>query len=154
MRAYQSQFGLGWVLAGTHLDIRPGRSMLSANALNLARIFKCEVVPELLPSFWEGECLGVLPPKRCGKCLRCSQCSDPGLIHSRKEQEELEMLENCVKLENGQIHVTYPFSRDPHCLPNNRRSVVKMAEKQEARLIKSGQLENYNKEFHICWIIL
>ena len=147
MRAYQSQFGLGWVLAGTHPDIKPGRSMLSVNAVNLARIFKCEVVPELLPSFWEGECLGVLPPKRCGKCLRCSQCSDPGLIHSRKEQEELEMLENSVKLENGQIHVTYPFSRDPYCLPNNRRAVVKMAEKQEARLIKSGQLEYYNKEF-------
>ena len=57
------------------------------------------------------------------------------------------MLENSVKLENGQIHVTYPFSRDPYCLPNNRRAVVKMAEKQEARLIKSGQLEYYNKEF-------
>ena len=90
MRAYQSQFGLGWVLAGTHPDIKPGSSKLSANALNLARIFKCEVIPELLPSIWEGECLGVLPPKRCGKCLRCSQSSDPGLIHSRKEQEELE----------------------------------------------------------------
>ena len=98
MRAYQSEFGLGWVLAGTHPLISSGASKLSANAMNLARIFKCEVIPELLPSFWEGDCLGVLPPKRCGRCLRCSQCSDPALIHSRQEQEELEMLERSVKL--------------------------------------------------------
>ena len=147
MRAYQSQFGLGWVLAGTHPALRSGCSKLTATALNLARIFKCEVIPELLPSFWEGECLGVLPPKKCGKCLRCLQCSDPGIIHSRKEQEELEMLENSVKLENGQLNVTYPFSRDPHCLPNNRHTVVKMAQNQESRLIKTGQLDYYNKEF-------
>ena len=147
MRAYQSQFGLGWVLAGTHPDIKPGVVQLSYCAFNISRTFRCEVVPEMLPSFWEGECLGVLPPKRCGRCLRCRQCSDPALIFSRKEQEEFEMLENSVKLEKGQINVRYPFKIDPHCLPNNRRCVVKMAEKMEARLLKSGQLSYYNKEF-------
>ena len=147
MRVYQSQFGHGWVLAGTHPDIRPSTSQLTSAASNLPRIFKCEVVPELLPSFWEGDCLGVLPPKRCGKCLRCTQCSDPGPIHSRKEQDELEMLEEGVQLENGQLHVKYPFVRDPHCLPNNRAVVIKMAEKQEKRLVSSGHLAKYNQEF-------
>ena len=147
MRAYQSQFGMGWVLAGTHPDIKPGIAQFSTCALNMSRTFKCEVIPEMLPSFWEGECLGVLPPKRCGRCLRCGQCSDPALIFSRKEQEEFEMLENSVKLENGQINVKYPFSIDPHSLPKNRRCVVKMAEKMESRLLKSDQLSYYNKEF-------
>ena len=147
MKVYQSQFGQGWVLAGTHPDIKPGSFKLSYAASNLARIFKCEVVPELLPSFWEGECLGVLPPKRCGKCLRCTDCTDRGLLHSRKEQDELEMMEKGVKLENGQLHVKYPFVRDPHCLPNNRFAVVKMALKQEQRLTKTGHLAKYNQEF-------
>ena len=147
MKVYQSQFGNGWVLAGTHPDIRPSSSQLTSAASNLARIFKCEVVPELLPSFWEGDCLGVLPPKRCGKCLRCTECSDQGLVHSRKEQDELEMLRKGVTLENGQLYVKYPFVRDPHCLPNNRAAVIKMAEKQEKRMIKSGHLAKYNQEF-------
>ena len=57
------------------------------------------------------------------------------------------MLEKNVKLENGQLQVTYPFKIDPYCLPNNRNSVIKMTEKQEKRLIKSGHLSTYNQEF-------
>ena len=89
----------------------------------------------------------VLPPKKCGKCLRCVQCTDLALNYSRKDQDELEMLEKGVKLVNGKLQVTYPFIRDPNCLPNNRHVVIKMAEKQENRLIKSGHLERYNLEF-------
>ena len=48
---------------------------------------------------------------------------------------------------NGQLQVSYPFIRDPHCLPYNRHAVIRMAEKQEKRLIKSGFLDTYNKEF-------
>ena len=147
MRAYQSWYGSGWVLAGSHPSLIPGKSVLSTSAHHLARIYKCDIAPQLLPSFWEADCLGVLPAKRCGKCLRCLQCSDLGLVHSRKDQEELEMIKNGVKLVNGQLHVKYPFKRDPHCLPNNRNAVVRMAEKQEARLVKSGHLAYYNKEF-------
>ena len=146
LRAYQSHYGSGYVFAGTHPVLSKNNSKLLSSAIQLARVHKCEVAPELLPSFWEGECLGVLPPKRCGKCLRCSDCSDQGLIHSRKDQEELDMLLQGVQLVNGQIHVTYPFKRDPHCLTNNREVVVKMAEKMEKSLLKSGYHETYNEE--------
>ena len=146
LRAYQSDFGDGWVLAGTHPDLKPGRCSLTSSAYNLARVFKCEIVPELLPSFWEGECMGVLPPKRCGRCLRCTECTDPALIRSRKDQEELDILEKSVKLVNGKLHVSYPFKRDPHILPNNRSTVVKMAESQERRLLKSGHFDFYTSE--------
>ena len=67
-------------------------------------------------------------------------------MHSRKDQDDLDMIRKGVKLENGKLEVSYHFSRDPHCLPNNRRQVVMMAEKQERRLIKTGQLEDYNRE--------
>ena len=114
--------------------------------MNLARVYKIEILPQLAPTFWEAECLGVLPPKKCGKCLRCKDCSDQGLIHSRQEQEELEILEQGVQLINGQIHVSYPFKRDPNCLPNNRAAAIKIAEKMEKRLLKSGHHETYNEE--------
>ena len=52
LRAYHSLFGHGWVLAGTHPDINPGRCTLSPSAVNLARAVKCEVIPELFPGFW------------------------------------------------------------------------------------------------------
>jgi hypothetical protein len=44
------------------------------------------------------------------------------------------MLQKGVKLQ-----VSYPYLRDPHCLPNDRHAFIRMAEKQEKRLI--------NKEF-------
>ena len=144
--ALQSVFGLGCVIGGTHPLLHTASSSFCSTAANLARVNLCIISPELLPSFWEGECLGVQSPKRCRKCIRCKQCTDPALLHSRKEQEELEMIRQGVQLVNGQLHVSYHFSRDPYCLPHNRWQVVKMAEKQERRLIKSGQLEAYNKE--------
>ena len=146
LRAHHSQFGDGWVLAGTHPALKSDKFALSSSAHNLARIFKCEVVPDALPNFLEGECLGVLPPSRCGKCSRCTECTDPALIRSRKDQDELDILKKSVKLINGQLQVTYPFSRDPRCLPNNRSVVVKMAASQEKRLIKSGHHSYYNSE--------
>ena len=144
--AFQSEFGSGWVIAGTHPLLQDHSPKLSPYVVNLARVMKCEIIPHSLPSFWEGDNLGVVPPKRCGKCIRCTECSDPALIHSREKQDELETLENCVQLINDKIQVTYPFKRNPHCLPNNREAVVKMAIKQENRLKKSEHLNYYNKE--------
>ena len=54
IRAYESKFGCGWVLAGTHPSMRAVCSYLSPLAVQLARTYKCEISPELRPSFWEG----------------------------------------------------------------------------------------------------
>ena len=144
--AFQSMFGLGWVLGGSHSALRSANPSFNSAAVHLARVNRCMVSPELLPSFWESESLGVVSPKRCGRCMRCKECTDPALVHSRKSQEELEMIKQGVRLENGKLQVSYYFSKDPHCLANNRTQVIKMAEKQERRLVKNGQLEAYNKE--------
>ena len=146
LRACHSDFGCGWVIAGAHPDLKPFSPKFSSNAFNLARINKCEVVPGSLDKFWEGESLGVHPPKRCGKCLRCPECTDQVLIRSRKDQEELEILKNNVRLVNGQLHCNYPFKRDPSCLPNNRETVLRMAISQEKKLKRSGMLEQYNDQ--------
>ena len=73
--------------------------------------------------------------------MQCSECKDSALIHSRKEQDELDMLRNSIKLENGKLLVSYPFLKNPECFPKNRSSVLSMAKKQEMRLQKKGFAE-------------
>ena len=146
LKALQSRFGDGWVIAGTHPLLKLASSSLSAATHCIAQINRCEIVPQLLPSFWEGDSLGVLPPKRCNRCMKCSTCTDPALIHSRKDQEELEELQKNTKLCEDGIHVSYVFKKDPRCLPYNRSTVVKIAAKQEERLLKTGHIDFYNQE--------
>ena len=43
LRAYQSQYGDGWVIAGTHPAIKSSAIEISAPAIHLARINKLEV---------------------------------------------------------------------------------------------------------------
>ena len=78
--------------------------------------------------------------------MSCPECKDSALILSRREQDELELLQKSIKLENGQILVSYPFIKSPECFPNNRDKAVAMASKQESRLAKKGLLTKYNDE--------
>jgi hypothetical protein len=146
LKVLQSRYGDGWVIAGSHPLLKPTAASLTAAALSIVKINKCEIVPEHLPGFWEGDTLGVLPPKRCKRCIGCSNCSDPALIHSRRDQEELEELQKNTWLSDDGLHVNYVFKKDPMCLPNNRAVAVKIAAKQEDRLLKSGHVECYNGE--------
>ena len=98
-------------------------------------------------NFLETKSLGVLPPKRCLKCKGCNECTNKALRRSRKDQEELELLRNSIKIENGELVVNYPFIKDPCLLPYNKGQVIKMATKLESRLDKEGLLDTYNIEF-------
>ena len=147
LRMLESNFGSGWVLAGTHPALSVSCTGLNQVALAVARINRCDMKPVLPTTFWESECMGVLPQKRCGRCLKCSTCSDLGLIRSRKEQEDLNAIKEGVSLVDGEIRVKYQFEKDPRSLPNNRGTAVKIAEKLERRLMDAGHLEYYNQEF-------
>ena len=94
LKALQSNYAAGWVLAGSHPLLKMSASSLSTAAHFIARVNRVELLPEKLPNFWEGDALGVLPERRCNRCTNCSECSDPALILSRKDQEELEELQN------------------------------------------------------------
>ena len=49
---YQSDFGLGWGIGGTHPSLNRVSSQLCTSAMNVARINKCNIAPENLPNFW------------------------------------------------------------------------------------------------------
>ena len=63
-------------------------------------------------------------------------------VHGLSEVQEHEN----VEIVNGEVHVRYPFKRDPRCLPNNRHIVLKIAGKLWERLKKDNLLADYNAE--------
>ena len=158
LKMLHSKFSKGWLLGGSHPDLLTTSSNLTSSALTVARVCRVEVKPvfgiqsdvnfkpQYSMDFWQADGLGVLPPKRCCRCMKCSDCKDAALIHSRKEQDELELLQKSIKLENGELTVSYPFIKSPECFPNNRQAVLAMAKKQEMRLQKKGMLDIYNEE--------
>ena len=146
LRALQSSFGKGWVICGAHPLLDSSIPQLSVKAAAVARVNRCEVSPVIGTSFWAGENMGVLAKKRCLRCQNCVKCTDEGLLISRQDQEDLDLLKSGVRLENGEVHVSYHFKKDPKSLPNNRHVALKIAEKLEQRLISEGLYEFYNSE--------
>ena len=51
-------------------------------------------------SFPECEELGVDQPRRCGGCTTCIRCSSTAVALTRREQEELTMIEENIELED------------------------------------------------------
>ena len=134
------------MISGAHSQLKGPASSLYPNALELATVNKIDISPDF-SEFWRSENLGVLPQKRCDRCLSCNACTDPGLIHSRREQEELDALKEGIKLVDGTLQVRYQFKKDPRSLPNNRNAAMKIAEKLEQRLTKEMKRDYYNQQF-------
>ena len=173
LKALRSMFGTGWVLGGCHESLKPNPLKLTSHAAT-ARVAKVSVVPdfhvvdmdyslnELAPKFckfhvdptftsdfWESDCMGVLPPRKYPKCRQCAlkgDCSEGHLLHTLKEQAELQLISDNIKIENGQIHVSYPFIKDPRCLANNRSVALKIAERLWKCLKRDNLLQTYNDE--------
>ena len=173
LRALRSRFGSGWVLGGCHKDLKVPPLKFSAQTAS-ARIARVNVVPEvtasdlslevtgqvsqfakvtvdplLTPDFWECEQLGVLPPRKCPKCKQCAQkgeCSEAHYLLTLKEEAELQLISENIKVVDGEVHVQYPFIKHPSCLPNNRGVAVKVASRLWTSLQKDGLLPSYHEE--------
>ena len=173
LKVLRSSFGSGWVVGGCHEKLKPNSVKLSTQAAT-ARVAKVSVVPNfdvadltcsferitptvtkvkvdanLAPGFWESDGMGVLPPRKCAKCRQCAlkgDCSEGHLIHTLKEQAELQLIRENIKIVGGEVHVTYPFIKDPRCLANNRPVAVKIAVRLWKCLEKENLLSTYNEE--------
>ena len=108
LKALNSIFGTGWVIGGCHQNIKATPNKLTPEAAT-SRVAKISGVPEvdvvskyslnpvfariqidpvLTPEFWESDCMGVLPPRKCNRCRTCAlkgECSEQQLQHSLKE---------------------------------------------------------------------
>ena len=117
--------------------------------LDHINVAKVVIEPELTSEYWDSDNLSVLPPRRCSKCRACyekGECSQKHLIHSLEEENELIAIRDNVTVGNGESLVSYPFKKDPNCLPFNRDTAVKVADRLWRTLKKDGLLDTYNAE--------
>ena len=164
LKVLGTKFGSGWVIGGSHPNLRGSSPQFSPIAseiriskikldvipkIKIARTPRDKVVRELTTEFYESDHLGIEPPRRCDKCRKCANtgvCSEEKHLHSLQEEEELRLLEDAVTLVNNQVNVVYPFIKNPSCLPPNRDVAVKIASKLWRDLSRDGLLEPYNEE--------
>ena len=143
LRLLTSKFGTGRVLDGQHPLIK-GRSMLQSpdshsisrsevTIIEGAKILKPVVVNRVMKetfSFPECEEMGVQQQRRCGASTRCNRCSEPKQQLTRKEQDELQLIEKGVYLdaEAKQVRLHYPLVKDPAELVDKGNQVIAMAD--------------------------
>ena len=120
-------------------------SMVQSVSLDVNAV-KISVKPS--HEFFEGDILGVEPTRICGNCMKCKECTFRGQQLSQKEQYEYHVIGEKVIYDESQkcFFVTYPFIDDPHVLPADSGQVIKIAEREEAKLIKESLLDQFNEE--------
>ena len=74
--------------------------------------------------FWAAEELGSEAPRRCQQCRGCKECSFQGQQMSQTESWEYAKMKEGTKT----FRVKYLFTDDPRKLPDNRKTITKMAE--------------------------
>ena len=135
---------LGLCIQGAHQQLKTGSKMLTQSA--------CAVITHETPTdttsplhtefvtpsvhfskvevskackFIEGETLGTEITVKCGSC-KCGKCPVPGSTYSFTEEQELRMIRENLKFDtdNGCWRTAYPWTKDPHLLPDNYRSAL------------------------------
>ena len=153
MRVLSSSLDSACILVGSHPSIRSSGLKLSDEASSImysshASVNRISIRP--IYEYFEKDDMGIEPPRRCGNCRNCKDCSFFGNMLSQKEQFETRVIESKITYDASslQFRVNYPFTQDPMTLPNNRTQVLKIAEREEKRLLQNGYLDSFNQEFH------
>jgi hypothetical protein len=143
---WASQFGTGWMLAGTtaaSCACSECKCALPARAAAAAAMFRP-------PDFISAEAMGTETPARCATCRSCKECKFLAEAVSFKENKEYEVILKGLSLdvEKKKWTASYPFKVSPWTLIDNYSQARKCMEGQERRMIKSGRLEEFNKQFY------
>ena len=151
---YESIFGTGYVLAGTHPSLKQPKIKFSNVAFSMrtavlglghrVNLLAQRNVDQAFPFLDE---IGLEPPARCTGCTRCKECTVRAQKYSAVEAAELVAIEERIKVVDGHAIAEYPFIKDPSVLKDNFEQVKKRALAVERRLERAGEMECYNKQF-------
>ena len=147
---------------GNHAEISTNAVMESQETLEMMeeeeQINMSHMVAANDAGFQVPECqdLGVSQARRCGSCTTCVRCSNTAVALTRREPEELTMIEENVELDVEKHEETfhYPLIKDPKMLVDNCYPAEAIAERLESRLVKQEGIEAYNqdiKAFDLPW---
>ena len=112
---------------------------------------KKQTVDKVAPTdFWTAEGLGCEAPQRCKSCRKCNDCSFSGRQVTSKEAWEKGKMEERIfyDADRKRFRVHYFFLDDPAKLPDNGDRVLKMAIKEEAKLLREGRTAQANIVVH------
>ena len=151
---FESIFGTGYILGGTHPSLKQAKVKYSNVAfsmrtamLGLGQRFNLIQAQRDMGQFFPFmDEIGLEPPARCGGCMRCHECIVRAQRYSAVEAAELVAIEDRVKVVDGHAVAEYPFIKDPNVLQDNFEQVKKRALSVEKRLEKAGEMESYNKQ--------
>ena len=108
----------GFCIGGTHPAIEENAECFKYNVAHVNHVRGIE-----LSDFYKIENLGVECTPRCGGC-KCGKCPPGSKNYTLKEEKELNLIENNLEY-NSQENLwitTYPWIKDPHNLPDNKRA--------------------------------
>ena len=123
----------GFCIGGIHPAIEENAECFKYNVAHVNHVRGIE-----LSDFYKIENLGVECTPRCGGC-RCGKCPPGSKNYMLKEEKELNLIENNLEY-NSQENLwitTYPWIKDPHNLPDNKRAAYGRLMSTEQRLRKN-----------------
>ena len=123
----------GFCIGGTHPAIEENAECFKYNVAHVNHVRGIE-----LSDFYKIENLGVECTPRCGGC-KCGKCPPGSKNYTLKEEKELNLIENNLEY-NSQENLwitTYPWIKDPHNLPDNKRAAYGRLMSTEQRLHKN-----------------
>ena len=141
---YSSSFGSGYVVGGSSGDSVHGLNEHAQQAAHAAG----RVVKTI--DFLSAEAHGVEVPRRCRNCRGCKECGMRVGQLTWTENMELSHIERGLSLDVDKKRWTaeYPFKSDPSKLADNYYQAYACLGSLERRLIRTGNLENFNQQFH------
>ena len=138
LRLLTSKFGSGYLLDGTHPEIKVVASSLDPAAKEKAQaMFITEkggkpakashrTARITAVNFLECEELGTGQPRRCGTCKSCTRCSIRSQEMTKREADELTLIEDNIAMDEATSTVWfhYPLIKDPALLADNRAQAI------------------------------
>jgi len=145
LAVYTSLFGTGFLVGGTGETLKaPSVWAEAAHSISHQEARSLRSV-----DFLSAEAFGVEIPKRCKMCNNCKECSFKASSLTWVENQELQEIEKGLTLDTVEKKWTavYPFKEDPSVMKDNYRQALACMEKTEKRLLKLGQLADFNQQF-------
>jgi hypothetical protein len=139
---YSSRFGTGYV-AGWNMTCLPGQQPTPVKVLS------CQTMLFNPPEFIPAEAMGTELPRRCPACRNCKECQFHMDSVTFKENAEYEVILSKLRLdvERKKWVAGYPFNTLVEKLIHNYSQARGCMSRMEARLLKKGRLEEFNRQF-------
>jgi hypothetical protein len=142
---YQSEHSNGHVACGIMGGIADEKGIVKLDS----RVLSFRSMLFHPPEFTPAKAMGTKLPCRCPACKNCKECRFQMYSLSFKENTEYEIILSKLKLDVDQKKwvARYPFNTLVERLIGNFTQARWCMGKMEARLVKTGRLDEFNQQF-------